>query len=70
METKAEEFVEFTDKIFQLSKNMKVFQLGAKISKAEDPWKNITGRFKIGRNIDVEDILKNKGFENVDRAEF
>jgi len=53
METQPEELTDYTGKIFQLSKNMKVFQLGVEISRAEDPWENITGRFKIGRDIDV-----------------
>ncbi len=68
METKTEEVMVGTERIFQLSKNMKVFQLGVEISRAENPWDKITGRFKIGRSIDVEEILKNKGFENVQRA--
>lgn len=70
METKTEELTGGMEGIFQLSKSMKVFRLGVEISRAKDPWEKITGRFKIGRNIDVEEILKNKGFENVRRAEF
>ena len=70
MESQTDELTDYTGKVFQLSKSMKVFQLGVEIPRAENPWDKITGRFKIGRDIDVEDILKNKGFENVDRAEF
>ena len=40
------------------------------ISRTEDPWEKITGRVKIGKKIDVEEILKNKGFENIKCAGF
>lgn len=48
--------------INELSGKMKIVWLGQIVQK--DPWKKITGQLKIGQKVNIEDMLKKRGFEN------
>lgn len=50
-------------KLKQISQHMKIIRFGSLFSK-EDPWKKITSVFKFGRKVDIEHLLKQKGFED------
>ena len=47
----------------EISQHMKIIRFGFMRSK-KDPWEKITGLFKIGKKIAIEDIVKQKGFED------
>ena len=49
--------------IKQISQHMKIIRFGFILPK-EDPWKKITSMFKFGKKVDVEHLLKQKGFED------
>ena len=51
----------------ELSHNMKVIYLGVEIRKTENPWGNITGKIKLGKKINIEELLKHRGFEHAQR---
>ena len=50
-------------KVKQISQHMKIIRFGSILPK-EDPWKKITSMFKFGEKINIEHLLKQKGFEN------
>lgn len=54
---------QFPMEIKQISQHMKVIRFGFTLPKI-DPWKEITSVFKFGKKIDIEYLLKQKGFEN------
>lgn len=54
---------QLSTKIKQISQHMKVIRFGF-ILPREDPWKKITSMFKFGKKVNVEHLLKQKGFED------
>lgn len=50
--------------VSKLSRYMKVVWCEQSV---KDPWENITGKIRMGKEVDVEKILKEKGFEDVSK---
>lgn len=50
-------------RLYELSENMRIISYGKLVM--GNPWKNITGKLKIGKETDIEKMLKEKGFEDV-----
>lgn len=49
--------------IKEISQHIKIIRFGFTHSK-QDPWGEITGLFKLGKKIAIEDFMKQKGFED------
>ena len=49
--------------IKQISQHMKVIRFGSLLSK-KNPWQKITGILKLSKKVDIEHLLKQKGFED------
>ncbi len=49
--------------IRQISQRMKIIRFGSVFPKG-DPWKKITSIFKFGKKVNIEQFLKQKGFED------
>jgi len=49
--------------IYDLSRNMKIIRYEQLL--VGDPWESITGKLEIGRKISIEELLEERGFEDV-----
>jgi len=47
----------------EISELSKKFKVVWKQKEEGDPWDEITGKIEIGRKVDIEKLLKEKGFE-------
>ncbi len=50
-------------KVYELSENMRIIRYRKLVT--GNPWKNITGKLEIGKKINIEKMLKERGFEDV-----
>jgi len=50
----------------EISELSKKFKVVWKQKEEGDPWDEITGKIEIGRKVDIEKLLKEKGFEGHD----
>jgi len=50
-------------KVYELSENMRIIRYRKLVT--GNPWKNITGKIEIGKEINIEKMLKERGFEDV-----
>jgi len=50
------------DRIREISKSMRVIYLGH-VVRTEDPWRELTGMFTIGKRLDVEDRIRERWVE-------
>ncbi len=57
--------VQIPKRVYELSEDMKIIWYGRLVK--GNPWENITGKLEIGRQIDVEKMLKEKGFESANK---
>lgn len=48
------------EEIFNLSRESRIIWMG---KERGNPWKEITGKLRIGKKVNVERLLKEKGFE-------
>lgn len=58
-----EKELQIPKRVEDLSRSFRIIWLG-QVTKRTDPWKNITGKLKIGQKIDIEKLLEERGFEN------
>jgi len=50
-------------KLSKISRNVKIIWWGIELPADKDPWKEFAGRIKIGKEVDVDEMLDLKGFE-------
>lgn len=50
-------------RVREMSRRAKIIHFGALMDGAASPWTGITGMFKAGRRVNVEELLESRGFD-------